>query len=90
MMGTQLATTDHHLYLGVIRPRVETTYPAGDLQSSADPDFLTKEHVPMPTKSQTASLHLAGSPNLEYAASVWDPHHQKDINKLEKSSKKSC
>ena len=29
-------------------------------------------------------------PQLEYASTVWYPHHDKDINKVEAVSKKGC
>ena len=89
MMGTQLATT---AYLGVeLSSDLEWKHHIQQVTCKAQRTlkFLQRNLYRCPQKvKQQAYISLVRQ-TLEYAASVWDPHHQKDINKLEKVQRKA-
>ena len=86
MNGTPLQPVDHHLYLGVYIHHKLSWQPQVDyICSKANRilGFLWRNLRGSPkTLRETSYLHFV-LPILDYCCSIWDPHHQSSVHKLE-------
>ena len=47
-------------------------------------EWIRRNLTLAPKETKVAAYKALARPQLEYAASIWNPHHQKEINRLEK------
>ena len=52
--------------------------------------FLRRNMAFAPGETKAAAYKTLIRPKLDYAAPVWLPHHQKEIDRIEKSSQDCC
>ena len=46
--------------------------------------FLRRNLILAPKETKVAAYQALVRPQLEYAAPIWNPHHQTEINRIEK------
>ena len=81
-----LDTVDSAKYLGVtINTRLSWTPHIDNITASSyrTLGLLRRNLKNAPTETKTLAYNTLVRPNLEYCASVWDPHTTKDVNKIE-------
>ena len=91
MMGTELETMDHHPYLGVeLASGLEWKYHIKQITGKAQRtlNFLQRNLHRCPQKVREQAYIASVRPTLEYAATVWDPYHQKEVNSLKRVQRK--
>ena len=91
MMGTILETADYHPYLGVelssdLEWKQHIQQVTGKAQRTLT--FLQRNLYRYPQSVKQRAYISLVRPILEYAATVWDPHHKKEIDGLEKFKEK--
>ena len=92
MMGTELETMDHHPYLGVeLASGLEWKHHIKQITGKAQRtlNFLQRNLHRCPQKVCEQAYLALVHPTLEYAATVWDPYHQKEVNSLERVQRKA-
>ena len=92
MMGTGLETMDHHPYLGVeLASGLEWKHHIKQITGKAQRtlNFLQRNLHRCPQKVREQAYVALVRPTLEYAATVWDPYHQKEVNSLERVQRKA-
>ena len=52
--------------------------------------FLRRNMAFVPRETKAAAYKTLIWPKLEYAAPVWMPHHQKETDRIKKSSEDCC
>jgi hypothetical protein len=92
MMGVELEHAEHHPYLGVeLSSGLEWKHHTKSVTGKAHRtlNFLQRNlsRCPQDVKKQAYTALIR--PILEYAATCWDPHHQKEINSLERIQRKA-
>ena len=86
MDGTPLATTEQHSYLGVQLHHKLSWEPHIDhicSKANRTLGFLQRNLQHCPTHLRELAYKQFVLPVLEYCSTIWDPHHQKYISKLE-------
>ena len=86
MPGQTLATVQNTKYLGVsFTDKLKWDFHIDNISGAGNRmlGFLWQnlKHCPRALKEKAYKAYMR--PKLEYASSIWDPHHQKSINKLE-------
>ena len=92
MLGTDLQKTDHHPYLGVeLSSNLEWKHHIQNITSKAQRtlNFLQRNLYRCPQKVRKQAYTALVRPTLEYASTVWNPYHQKDITSLERVQRKA-
>ncbi|XP_072018615.1 uncharacterized protein [Amphiura filiformis] len=92
MLGTELKSTDHHPYLGVeLASSMDWKHHIQNVSGKAQRtlNFLQRNLYKCPQKVRTQAYTSLIRPTLEYAATIWDPYHQRDINSLERVQRKA-
>ena len=93
MMGIDLDQTEHSPYLGVeISSNLEWKHHIKSITGKAKKTlyFLQRNLYNCPPEVKKQAYISLVRPTLEYAASCWDPHHQKDIDTLEAVQRKAA
>ena len=93
MMGIDLDQTDHSPYLGVeISSNLEWKHHIKSVTGKAKKTlhFLQRNLYSCPPEVRKQAYVSLVRPTLEYAASCWDPYHQKDIDTLEAVQRKAA
>ena len=92
MMGTTLEQNEHHPYLGVeIASGLEWKQHVNNISNKARRtlNFLQRNLHRCPQKVRKQAYTSLVRPTLEYASTVWDPHHQREITQLEQVQRKA-
>ena len=93
MMRIDLDKTHHSPYLGVeISSNLEWKHHIKSITGKAKKTlyFLQRNLYNYPPEVRKQAYISLVRPTLEYAASCWDPHHQKDIDTLEAVQRKAA
>ena len=92
MMDKELKTMDHHPFLGVnLASGLECKHHIKQITGKAQRtlNFLQRNLHRCPQKVHEQAYMALVRPTLEYAATVWDPYRQKEINSLERVQRKA-
>ena len=88
-----LLAVDQATYLGVeIHSTLDWSPHINKITGKANQSlgFLKRNFHSAKPATKSAAYKSLVRPTLEYCSSVWDPYHQKDINKLEKTQRQAA
>ena len=93
MNNVQVSEVDRHPYLGVeLERNMSWSQHITDTANKASStlDFLRRSLSACSTQVKATAYKTLVRPKLEYASSVWDPHHRNKIEQLEKVQRKAA